>query len=193
MNKLKIIQMSKVWHMPNSNTFKIKPIKELIRKHLSNNDIVLDPFANEHSIKSIMNDVEYITNDLNPAYNCDYSLEAQQFLKQFKNQSVDLILYDPVYSPRQVSECYKKLGRTVTIEDTKSSYWTKFKKEISKKIKIGGKVISFGWNSNGIGKNNGFKIIEILLVSHGGNHNDTICVVEEKTHHQETLFSEKGD
>ena len=26
----------------------------------------------------------------------------------------------------------------------------------------------------------GFKIIEILTVAHGGNHNDTICTVEIK-------------
>jgi len=31
-----------------------------------------------------------------------------------------------------------------------------------------------------MGKNRGFKIIKILLVAHGGMHNDTICVVEEK-------------
>jgi hypothetical protein len=31
-----------------------------------------------------------------------------------------------------------------------------------------------------MGKNRGFEIQEILLVAHGGNHNDTICVVEKK-------------
>jgi len=40
-------------------------------------------------------------------------------------------------------------------------------------------VISFGWNSGGIGKTNGFEILEILLVAHGA-HNDTICTVERK-------------
>lgn len=39
-------------------------------------------------------------------------------------------------------------------------------------------VISFGWNSNGIGKTKGLEIIEILIVAHGGQHNDTICTVE---------------
>ncbi|GAH81276.1 unnamed protein product [marine sediment metagenome] len=51
---------------------------------------------------------------------------------------------------------------------------------MAKKIKKGGIVISFGWNSGGFGKNREFEIKEILLVAHGGNHNDTICVVEVK-------------
>lgn len=43
-------------------------------------------------------------------------------------------------------------------------------------------VISFGWNSGGIGKKYGFEIAEILMVAHGGWHNDTICTVEMKLH-----------
>lgn len=36
------------------------------------------------------------------------------------------------------------------------------------------------WNSGGFGKNLGFEMIEILLVPHGGHHNDTIVTVERK-------------
>ena len=43
-----------------------------------------------------------------------------------------------------------------------------------------GKVVSFGWNSGGIGMKYGFKIDRILLVPHGGSHNDTIVTVETK-------------
>ena len=66
------------------------------------------------------------------------------------------------------------------MQTTQSSFWGNLKKEIARVVKPNGIVISFGWNSNGIGKTKGFEIIEILLVSHGGNHNDTICVVERK-------------
>jgi len=41
-------------------------------------------------------------------------------------------------------------------------------------------VICFGWNSMGIGKTNNFKMVKILLVPHGGIHNDTIVTVEHK-------------
>ena len=43
-----------------------------------------------------------------------------------------------------------------------------------------GIALSFGWNSAGFGLERGYEVLEILLVSHGGSHNDTICVAERK-------------
>lgn len=83
-------------------------------------------------------------------------------------------------SPGQVSESYDNFGMEVTQETTRASFWGNHKKEISRIVKVGGKVITFGWNSGGIGQKNGFEIQRILLVPHGGWHNDTICVVETK-------------
>lgn len=121
-----------------------------------------------------------MTNDLDEQYDTDYHMDAYEFLKKFDDCSVDTVLYDPPYSPRQVSECYKKLGKTVDMKTTQSSYWSKQKEEIGRIVKPGGYVISCGWNSGGIGKKYGFEIQEILLVAHGGNHNDTIIVVDKK-------------
>ena len=101
-------------------------------------------------------------------------------LKQIKDNSVDLVLYDPPYSQRQVSESYRKLDMTVNMETTQNSYWTKQKREIARIVKQGGYVISCAWNSGGIGKKYGFEIQEILLVAHGSWHNDTITTVERK-------------
>ncbi len=53
-------------------------------------------------------------------------------------------------------------------------------------LKNHGIVICCGWNSNGIGKIKGFKILEILIVAHGGSKNDTIITVEQKF--QDKLF-----
>lgn len=158
--------------MPNSRTFKIKPIKELIDRYLVKG-IVIDPFANENKVANI-------TNDLDTQYNTDYHLDALDFLKLHNDLSIDMCLYDPPYSPRQVSECYKKLDKTVNMQTTQASYWSNQKKEISRIIKKDGIVITCGWNSGGIGKKYGFEIIEILLVPHGGWHNDTIITVERK-------------
>ena len=66
------------------------------------------------------------------------------------------------------------------MKTTQSSYWSNQKKEISRIVKKNGVVITCSWNSGGIGKKYGFMIEEILLVAHGGWHNDTIIVVERK-------------
>lgn len=121
--------LSRKWEMPNSKTFKINAIRDLILRYIKDEYIVLDPFANECSIKQYLK-CKYISNDLDTDYNTDYHLQAQEFLKMFDDNSIDLILYDPPYSPRQVSECYKKLGKTVTMVDTQSGWYTEVKKEI---------------------------------------------------------------
>lgn len=64
---------------------------------------------------------------------------------------------------------------------TNAGYWAKVKDECSRITKPGGIALCFGWNSNGMGKSRGFDIREILLVAHGGKHNDTICMAEVKT------------
>ena len=113
------------------------------------------------------------------------------FCKQFEDNTIDFVLFDPPYSPRQISECYKKLGKSVNMESTQSSFWSNIKNEIARILKPNGIVICFGWNSQGIGKKEKsvyqFKMIEILLVAHGGNHNDTICTVETKKHNLFTI------
>lgn len=157
--------------MPNHKTFDIKPIRSLIDKYLDG--VSIDPFANQSRLARF-------NNDLDPQYGCEFNLDAIDFLKSFQDQSVDTILFDPPYSPRQISECYKNLGLTVNMQTTQSSFWSNMKKEIGRIVKPGGIVMTFGWNSGGIGKNNGFEIEEILMVAHGGWHNDTIVTVDRK-------------
>lgn len=122
------IIFSRVWEMPNSNTFDIKCINNLIHKYFKPEFISIDPFANKNRIAKI-------TNDLDPEMGTDYCMDALDFLKKFDDNSVDFVLYDPPYSPRQVSECYKKLGKSVNIQTTQSSFWGNIKKEIARIIK----------------------------------------------------------
>lgn len=174
-NDTRGIRIERIWSMPNKNTFEIAPIKALLEEEVDLNRYWIDPFANRNKIASV-------TNDLSMEYDTDYHMDALDFLKMFDDSSVDGVLYDPPYSPRQVSECYNDVGYTVTWDTTKASFWGNHKREISRIVKIGGKVITFGWNSGGIGYKYGFEIERILLVPHGGWHNDTICTVEIKTH-----------
>lgn len=174
------MNINRVWAMPNKNTFDIKPIKELVSRYIHPNSI--DPFANKNRLATV-------TNDIDPSFGCDHNLDAIEFLKAFPNESIQVVLYDPPYSPRQVSESYKKMGGSVNMQTTQASYWSNQKGEIKRITKVGGYVITCGWNSGGIGKTNGFEIIEILMVPHGGWHNDTIVTVERKIASSLTLFS----
>ena len=161
------------WCMPNSNTFRIKPIENIVIKYIEScQGLSVDPFANTSRIANI-------TNDLNPEYDTDYNMDAIDFLCMFDTESVDLVLYDPPYSLRQVSECYKGVGVEVTMETTQASWNAKHKAEIKRILKPNGIAMCFGWNSNGIGGSE-MELVELLLVAHGGQHNDTIVTVERK-------------
>lgn len=169
---------SRAWAMPNHNTFSIPPIRRLIDRHYSPDDgCWLDPFSRNSPFGHQAN---MLTNDLDPNTEAKSHLEALEFLRGRDDASTDGVLFDPPYSPRQISECYKSIGRAVHMQDTQSSFYGDRKREVARVVKPGGKVLCFGWNSGGIGKTHGFELIEVLLVAHGGAHNDTICTVECK-------------
>lgn len=170
MDKAPIVD--RFWAMPSKNTFSIPPIRDLITQYWVGG-VSIDPFANTSTLAKI-------TNDLDPSFDTTYHMDAFDFLKSFATQSVDMVLYDPPFSSRQVSECYRKLGRAVNWETTQASYWQRHKEEIQRIVRPGGVVISFGWNSGGIGIKYGFEQLHIRMVAHGGHHNDTIAVVERR-------------
>ena len=169
--------LSRKWCMPSSDTFSIKPIKQKIQEYINNlppSSIIVDPFVRNSPFKHLC-----YSNDLDPDIEANQHMDALDFLKSIKPNSVHLLLFDPPYSPRQVSEVYKKMKRTVNMETTQSSFWSKLKAEIARIMIPGGRVITCRWNSGGIGKTLKFEIVEIMLVPHGGWHNDTIVTIEK--------------
>jgi hypothetical protein len=160
--------------MPNSETFSMVRVKALL-----DSEVAADgtggrvPFARNTGVAEI-------TNDLNPKTKALYHMDAVDFLRMFPDNSAEGVLYDPPYSSRQVKECYDGIGVKYTYEESINQKIKDSKNEIARVVKPGGKVISFGWNSGGIGESRGFRKLKILLVFHGGAHNDTICVVERK-------------
>ncbi len=165
--------INRVWARPNKHTFSIKPIKELVQRYVACDPLIIDPFANSCKIADI-------TNDLDPQYDTNFNLEALQFLGTINDNSIDLILLDPPFSPTQVKRLYEELKLAVNRTSTNKAYWSMIKREAARILVPGGIAISCGWNSGGIGKKNGFNILEILMVPHGGGRNDTIVVVDRK-------------
>jgi len=165
------MRIERVWAMPNKWTFQIKPIAKLLKEEM-NGGTWIDPYCGENSPAQI-------TNDMNVKIPAKYHLDALEFLKNM-DIGVDGCLFDPPFSLRQLKECYESIGMKPNPDVFNTSYQAKQKDIISRIIKAGGKCISFGWHSNGIGKTRGFQIERILLVAHGRQHNDTIVTVERK-------------
>jgi len=165
------MKITRIWAMPCKWTFQIKPIKELLNKYVSDGESWVDPFAGYNSPATI-------TNDLNPDAPTNYHMKAIDFSRTLSG-TYDGCLFDPPYSLRQLKECYNQCGTDISYNDT-IKFYSELKDELSSKIRTGGFCISFGWNTQGFGKKRGFEIVEILLVPHGGSHNDTLVTVEKK-------------
>jgi len=168
------ITVRREWSMPNSWTFQVTPIRELVEREVNDSGgLWIDPFAGK-------SDFADVTNDFNPEIETDYTQKAETFLEQFETGEVDGgVLFDPPYSPRQVKEMYEGVGLEVHMEDVQSTFYSRKREMIEDICDVGATVVSFGWNSVGIGKTRGFEKREILMVCHGGAHNDTICTVED--------------
>jgi hypothetical protein len=162
--------------MPSPDTFTMPPVAELLDRWLSGAAVVVDPFARNGRRGTLRN-------DLNPDTSAEYHMDAAAFCVEMEAQGweADAVLFDPPYSPRQISEVYAAIGKAATREDTQNARLYKAVRDpLGRMVRVGGVALSFGWNSAGFGQARGFEMVEILLCAHGGAHNDTICVVERK-------------
>lgn len=169
------MKITREWAMPSPDTFSIPPIAALLERWLTGKQRIIDPFARNSK-------VAHFTNDLNPETTAEYHMGAVEFLEFEASRGLraDAILIDPPYSPRQISEVYKQIGRACGTADTQNAKLYKAVKEAANRLADNGTVvICCGWNSVGMGKAK-YEFQEILLVAHGGAHNDTIVTVEIK-------------
>ena len=167
--------------MPSADTFSVPPMGDFVRRYMRGSEVSVDPFARNKRWATF-------TNDINPNTEAEFHLEARVFLAEMVNRGVkaDLIIFDPPYSPRQVSEVYSEIGLTATMKDTQTANMKKECRQLMRKLSQPGTIVlSFGWNTVGMGP--GWETIETMLVCHGGDHNDTICLAERMTHDQPEL------
>jgi hypothetical protein len=163
------IFIERTWALASHRTFQIPPIRKLIQGEKIPG-IIIDPFP-------------YQSQE-----------DVFDYLNLFDDNSASFGLIDPPYSKRQVSDHYKEQGIAINGWHTSSGWTAKVKQEVGRVMKIGGKTITFGWNSSGIGKINGFEIERILIVCHGGDHYDTICTVETKMGNRSSnVHNSKGE
>lgn len=162
--------------MPSADTFSVAPIGEMVQRYLKQSKVSCDMFSRNKRWATH-------TNDLDPNTKAEHHMDAEAFLKKLAADGIgcDLILFDPPYSPRQISECYKSIGMEVRMKETQSALlYQRVRDAIVPVCTPDVIVLSFGWNSVGMGKRHGFEQIEIMLCCHGGAHNDTICLAEKR-------------
>lgn len=167
-------RIRRAFAMPNADTFGIPPIGVLVRHWTRGAAVVVDPFARNSKIGTHRN-------DLNPNTTAQSHEDARVWLQRLLADGVraDVVLMDPPYSPRQISECYAGVGRACSTQDTQNA---RLYKEcvilLGALLVDGGVAIRCGWNALGFGA--GFKRIETIIVDHGGAHNATIVTVDRK-------------
>lgn len=169
------IIFNRKWGMPTPDTFDCKPIGEFVERWMRNKLVSVDPFSRNKTFATH-------TNDINPETKSQYHMDAFDFLKMLEEKSIvaDIVIFDPPFSPRQIKECYDGIGKKMGQMEAFRTHWKPERDIINRILKTNGIILSFGWNSIGMGKKRGYEIKEILMVCHGPGHNDTICMAEEK-------------
>jgi len=170
------MKFSRHWCMPSRDTFQMRPMADLLDRVLHGRADIADPFARTSKRAKW-------SNDLNPEFGHQFSLDAREFAAKLTSMGVmlDAVLFDPPYSPRQVTECYSSVGLRASMEDTQTAaLYSGVKSTLSPLCRPGAVAICFGWNTVGFGKERGWELVEVMTVCHGGAHNDTLVTVEMK-------------
>ncbi len=168
------LKFTRVWAMPSADTFDVQPIGDMVKRYLVASKVSCDPFARNKRWATH-------TNDLNPKTAAEHHMDACDFLRMIASDGIrcDLAILDPPYSPRQISECYQEAGIKCGMKETQNAaLYSRVKNSLAKTLTNDATILSFRWNSAGMGQKHGCELIEIMLVCHGGAHNDTICLAE---------------
>ena len=176
------MKITRVFAMANKWTFEITSIKELIKRYMGDSAPWVDPFAG-------MSSPAHIRNDINPARNAEYHMDALDFMQTLDNEYAVGILYDPPFSTEQLKRAYRDTFAMGVENPTADKYQAGMKKEINRVLAPGGYVISLGWNTNGcsmtrhrggVKRFKQLEKVEVLVVAHGMIRNDTLVTVEHK-------------
>ena len=114
----------------------------------------------------------YVHNDINPQLNAHERRDAYQVEEwQSLQKKFDTVIFDPPYTAYQAIKTYggKKAQQVSHARDV-----------VEYVLRPGGRVLSLGFNSTGMGEGRGFTKEGILLVNGGGSHNDIIVVSERR-------------
>jgi len=145
-------------------TFKNRRVREWVEQHVEG--FTLNLFAGKYEL-----DCKEVRNDIRIDMEADYHLDALDFVMGWGGDKFKTVVLDPPYAYRKSMEMY---------DSAISSRFNQVKNHILNILAPNGIVITFGYHSNVMGKNRGFKQEHILLMSHSGAIHDSIAVIERK-------------
>jgi hypothetical protein len=145
-------------------TFKNKKIRKWVENNSEGS--VLNLFAGKYRLA-----INEVRNDVRVDMPADYHMDALEFVKRWGGEKFNTVVLDPPYAYRKSMELY---------QGAVSSPFNQIKNELDRILLPQAIVITFGYHSNVMGKNRGYKQEHILLMSHGGAIHDTIAVIERK-------------
>jgi len=119
------------------------------------------------------------TNDIDPSTSATSHLDALEFLKTFEDGVMDVVLFDPPFSPVQAERRY---GKGMLNIYTNGGYLSDVYFESSRVLKTGGMFLKLGYNSNR--PHPTFDLVEMWITCFGGNRNDVIMTLWRKGQHR---------
>lgn len=152
------------WSMPNGNTFSIPAINEWMTPFVASGRWV-DPFVRNSVFKAAM----AVTNDLNPEFEATHHMDCVAFMRALPGAVYDGVLFDPPYTLHQTNEMYDGVGGPVKKKAAAAMY-----DECARVLVAGGRLLTFGQDTNGPGERRGFRLVQVGVVPHGGSHSDTL-------------------
>jgi hypothetical protein len=154
---------------PKKYTFEMPLLKKWVEQQCRGK--VLNLFAGKVTLC-----VDEVRNDVDLATPAEYHLPADEFCKMAitKGMKFDTIILDPPYNLRKAVEAYN--GRYF-------HSFTPIRRMCAELLNQNGRIITLGYDTTGLGKKRGFKKVAVCIVNHKGDHDDTLCLVEQKINH----------
>lgn len=163
----------RIFEMPRKWTFQMPKTRKWVEARLEGQTLNL--FGGVVRLTHNYELAHIIHNDINPANLNEGDLERDAFdlgLWRDYEGCFGTVVFDPPYSAHQAVVSYNMGPRKQRVSHARDV--------VEYVLRPGGRVISLGWNSTGMSGGRGFEKEGLLLVNHGGSHNDTIVLCERR-------------
>lgn len=160
---------------PNKWTFESTKIREWTESQLRGRvlNVCAGPTRLDH-------DGEIVTNDLNESLDVDHHYDATEISEHFSKE-FDTVVFDPPFSAYQASTHYG---------GCETGYDTAMKKELSKVLRSGGRVIQFGYTTTCMPRSLGFDRTAVAVFNTLGRQKDILGSVDDRINHDISGWSE---